>query len=336
MTLAHGLHRDVLREGMGTLAAVRLARRHAERLERSGLRRSDDRYRVALLRLDADGQAPADMLDAALELARSARDLDSLERLSRAWPARVRQPRRGPSAGRGPLRARPLRRGRRGAGRGGGQVGRPRRPRHPGRPAASPGPPCCGYGLGRLDEAGRAAGRPGRRRGTPPGRSRAGVRIRRVQLEAWRSGPAAALAVLDEPPVGGVTPQDDADAVSFSERGVRAVALALSGRPVEAVALAGRRAGPGARAPGPDELALVLALTEAGRPRRGRGGGPAVLDRDGAGPAAARPSCGSPAPSAGPTCCAAAPGWRCGGTGSSSGWPASSASGCPLRWLRAG
>ena len=70
--------------GWARVAAARLARRHAERLEAHGLRRADDHYRVALLRLDADGQAPPEVLDAAVELARAGRDLDSIERLTRA------------------------------------------------------------------------------------------------------------------------------------------------------------------------------------------------------------------------------------------------------------
>ena len=266
VTLAHGLHRDVLREGMGTLASVRLARRHAERLESSGLRRSADRYRVALLRLDADGQAPADMLDAALELARSARDLDSLERLSRAWLL----------ASGSPLAARALaevlyERGRfveadevlgeavtalTGSEAGGDAdtlaallVARAT---------------VLGYGLGRLDEAADLLAGPAVGAGisaTVAGR----VRVRRVQLEGWRSGPSAALAVLDEPRVGGPASRDDADAVSFSEPGVRAAALALAGHPVES--LASLTDGPVQvpDLPGPDQLALVLGLTEAGR-----------------------------------------------------------------------
>ncbi|HTE71782.1 MAG TPA: LuxR C-terminal-related transcriptional regulator [Actinomycetes bacterium] len=263
VTLAHGLHREVLREDMGTLAAVRLARRHAERLERSGLRRSDDRYRVALLRLDADGQAPADMLDAALELARSARDLDSLERLSRAWLL----------ASGSPVAARALAEVLYERGRFveadevlGEAVARSAELADPDTLAALlvARATVLGYGLGRLDEAAELLAGPAAGAGAS-GPMAGRVRIRRVQLEAWRSGPTAALAVLDESPVGGVTPQDDPGAVSFSERGVRAVALALSGHPVEAVRWLSDGPVQVPEIPGPDQLAVVLGLTEGGR-----------------------------------------------------------------------
>ena len=259
VVLAHGLHRDVLRESMGTLAAVRLARRHAERLERSGLRRSADRYRVALLRLDADGQAPADMLDAALELARSVRDLDSLERLSRAWLL----------ASGSPLAARALAEALYERGRFveadevlGDAVGRSSERLDPDTLAILlvARATVLGYGLGRLDEAAALLSSTAAAAGMSPVVAHR-VRIRRVQLEGWRSGPAAALAVLAEPAVPGAD-EAGADAAAFTERGVRAAALALSGRSVEAV---GGSPVQVPDLPGQDELALVLGLTEAGR-----------------------------------------------------------------------
>ena len=262
VTLAHGLHRDVLREGMGTVAAVRLARRHAERLERTGLRRSDDRYRVALLRLDADGQAPPDMLDAALELARSARDLDSLERLSRAWLLATGSP----------VAARALAEALYERGRfvEADEVLEPavaalddRRDPDALTALVMARATVLGYGLGRLGDAAELLAGSAAAGGTSAPVARR-LRVRRVQLENWRSGPAAALAVLAEP-----GPEEAsghvADPASFTERGVRASALALSGRPGQAVDTLTDGPVRVPELPGQDELALVLGLTEAGR-----------------------------------------------------------------------
>src|SRR5204862_113719 len=58
VTLAHGLHGDVLRAELGAMAAGRLARTHAESAEARGSRRAGDPWRVALWRLAADGRAP--------------------------------------------------------------------------------------------------------------------------------------------------------------------------------------------------------------------------------------------------------------------------------------
>jgi protein-disulfide isomerase-like protein with CxxC motif len=84
VTLAHGLHGDVLRAELGAMTAGRLARTHAEAAEGRGSRRAGDPWRVALWRLAADGRAPVDVLLQAASLAHAARDLDAVERLARA------------------------------------------------------------------------------------------------------------------------------------------------------------------------------------------------------------------------------------------------------------
>ncbi len=261
--VAHGLHREVLRAGLGRVAAARLARRHAERLEAHGLRRADDHYRVALLRLDADGQAPPEVLDAAVELARAGRDLDSIERLTRA----------GLVASGSPTAARLLaevlyERGRFDeadrvladalaalgdedpADRAGGPddvdtVATLRAVR-----AA-----VLAYGLGRFDDAlDLLAETP---RDGLSATAATVVRLRRAQFTLWHRGPAAARTVLAE--TGPYDPSARHHAGAGA--GAEVSALALTGRAAEAVR---RWDEPLPEWPGGGEVAVVLALTEAG------------------------------------------------------------------------
>ncbi len=82
--LAHPLYGEVRRQ---TLPAVRLRnvqRRLAELIEGAGKRRRDDVLRVAILRLDADGSADADLLAEAARQAWYTYDIVLEERLARA------------------------------------------------------------------------------------------------------------------------------------------------------------------------------------------------------------------------------------------------------------
>jgi DNA-binding NarL/FixJ family response regulator len=269
--VAHGLHREVLRAGLGRVAAARLARRHAERLEAHGLRRADDSYRVALLRLDADGQAPPEVLDAAVQLARAGHDLDSIERLTRA----------GLVASGSPTAARLLaevlyERGRfdeadrvladalaalgdaDSADSGdSGDSG----------DSAAPGDPdtvatmravraaVLAYGLGRFDDAlDLLAGTP---RDGLSATAATVVRLRRAQFTLWHRGPAAARNVLAETGPYDPAARQHAGAGAGAEVSV----LALTGRAGEAVRLWDE---PLPESPGGREVAVVLALTEAG------------------------------------------------------------------------
>ncbi len=253
--LTHGLHRDVLRTGQGRVAAARISRRHAARIEERGMRRADDHYRVALLRLDADGTASAQVLDRALGLARAARDLDSLERLTRA----------GMRASGDPDAARMLAEVLYESGRFdeaeavldeavAGLAGRPDTAELRATLLAVRAT-VVGFGLRRLDEAVQIVSDPAVV--GEPGSAVGLAGLRRAQFELWRSGPAAALPLLD-----GVPAQAD-PLLQQVELTVRVAGLALAGRVAEALDVGATR--PATERPGGAEAAHVLALVEDAR-----------------------------------------------------------------------
>lgn len=84
VSLAHPLYGEVLRDRLPVLTRRRLLLAHAERVERRGSRRREDRLRVATWRLAATGTADPDLLLAAARLARYGHDHAQVERLTQA------------------------------------------------------------------------------------------------------------------------------------------------------------------------------------------------------------------------------------------------------------
>ncbi|MFD1937424.1 LuxR C-terminal-related transcriptional regulator [Nonomuraea mangrovi] len=82
--LGHPLYGEVIRHGCGTLRARKLLRKLADAVAASGLRRREDVLRVAVWRLDSGAASDPELLLAACDLARMARDLELAEHLARA------------------------------------------------------------------------------------------------------------------------------------------------------------------------------------------------------------------------------------------------------------
>jgi DNA-binding CsgD family transcriptional regulator len=249
VSLTHGLHADVLRDSVGSVATRRLARLHAESVERHGRRRRDDDWRVAVWRLSADGSAPVELLSRATLLARAARDLDSVERLARAALSR------GADATVARALAETLfERGRV------TQALDVIHAAHGDDDLADVGLRATealilGFGRRDFDQAVELLESTRARSGPGPASSRLAAPL--ALLLVWRSGPTEALRTLAD---GELEPLDTASA--RTRRAVSTVALALSGQTADAVAMADDAsvAGPGLRV-----ACRVLALMEAGR-----------------------------------------------------------------------
>jgi DNA-binding CsgD family transcriptional regulator/tetratricopeptide (TPR) repeat protein len=249
VTLAHGLHGDVLRAALGAVAAGRLARVHAEAAEVRGSRRAGDPWRVALWRLAADGRAPVDVLLQAASLAHAARDLDAVERLTRAALAEGDEPvvarllaevlyERGEFEEALDVLA---------------AAERLDTDDETRAVLASARARVLGFGLLRLEEAAGVL-EEAQQAATSPGIAHQ-LAARRAATEMWRTGPVSALEALDSGPVT----EDSAAA----DRTARLPLLALAGRTVDALDLAA--AADPASPPGTAEVGWVLVLTEAGR-----------------------------------------------------------------------
>lgn len=254
VTLAHGLHADVLRDSLGRLATGRLARTHAEAVERHGSRRRADHWRVALWRLTADGSAPVDVLVRAALLARAARDLNSVERLARAALAQ------GPDVAVSRALAESL--FERGRFSDALQVVEAAKVATPGsrtdaRLAATEAL-ILGFGLRRLDEAVALLAKA--RASAVAGADRSRLTDRLAFMQASQSGPAAALATLSDD-----VPDPTDHAIRKSRRTVSMLVLALAGRTGEA--LAEGADDPVTVTPDIRNAVRMLVLTEAGRLR---------------------------------------------------------------------
>ena len=81
---AHPLYGEVIRARMPLLERRKLLTEQAARLERTGMRRREDRLRLAIWRLDANGTADPDLLMQAARLARYAYDFGALAGLATA------------------------------------------------------------------------------------------------------------------------------------------------------------------------------------------------------------------------------------------------------------
>ena len=84
VSLAHPLHREVLRARVPAEQARSIQVDHAEKLERYGARRREDAVRIATLRLEATGEADPDLLLRAARMARVDNDLSTTVRLAEA------------------------------------------------------------------------------------------------------------------------------------------------------------------------------------------------------------------------------------------------------------
>ena len=84
VSLAHPLHREVLRARVPAAQARSILLGHAEKLERYGARRREDAVRIATLRLEATGEADPDLLLRAARMARVDNDLSATVRLAEA------------------------------------------------------------------------------------------------------------------------------------------------------------------------------------------------------------------------------------------------------------
>ena len=249
VVLEHGLHGDVLRDGLGRVASARLSRTHADAVEARGSRRTGDPWRVALWRLRADGTAPVEVLMRAAMLARAARDLDAVERLARA----------AFDEGPDPTVARALAEVLYERGRFAealdvvGAVSPDEGDPESAAVLASARATVLGFGLLRLDEAVSVLRAARDAAGEPGLRSRLAARLAAVEM--WSGGPASALAELDAQPL------DPSAAVA--DAAARAPLLALVGRTQEALDASTDEV---AAVPGTPEAGRVLALLEAGRP----------------------------------------------------------------------
>lgn len=83
-SVAHPVYGDVLRAGLSVLERQMLLMAQVTRLEGTGARRREDRWRLAMLRLDATGTADPGLLAQAAHLAREAYDFGSVARLAAA------------------------------------------------------------------------------------------------------------------------------------------------------------------------------------------------------------------------------------------------------------
>jgi DNA-binding CsgD family transcriptional regulator/tetratricopeptide (TPR) repeat protein len=87
--LAHPLYGEVLRAELSVLERQGLLMGQVERLESTGMRRGEDRWRLAMMQLDATGTADPELLAHAAHLARGAYDFGSVARLATALTRQV-------------------------------------------------------------------------------------------------------------------------------------------------------------------------------------------------------------------------------------------------------
>jgi DNA-binding CsgD family transcriptional regulator/tetratricopeptide (TPR) repeat protein len=84
VSLAHPLHGELVRARVPRARARSILLDHAEALQRYGARRRDDAVRIAMLRLEATGQADPDLLLRAARVARNDHDFATVARLAQA------------------------------------------------------------------------------------------------------------------------------------------------------------------------------------------------------------------------------------------------------------